>query len=346
MGVSNLSLIFGLILLHVMIFISQCECRPDPSTSGRHLLKLVSVPPTLVTYHNGLTLSSRPETSSSPIYLIWYGDFSDSQKSIVRDFFTSFQSSSLQTPSVSSWWKPLQAYVDSRGSSIPSEIHLEAEISDSSCSKGKSLNKLDLEDLVVGSVRDGLFPADAHGFYLLLTAEDVSVEGFCRSSCGSHASTRPVVETQDKHLVFGWVGNSVKQCAGRCAWPYARPDFGNQMSPPLLAPNGDVGMDGLIINVAAILAGGFTNPFGNGYYQGDAGAPLEAATACSGVYGPGAFPGFPGELSRDVITGVSFNAFGANDRRSFYSQMTGILTPDASDLCAREKSWIYNVLIS
>ncbi|KAL2603121.1 hypothetical protein R1flu_013191 [Riccia fluitans] len=74
-------------------------------------------------------------------------------------------------------------------------------------------------------------------------------------------------------------------------------------------------MDGLIINVAMILAGGFTNPFGNGYYQGDAGAPLEAATACAGVYGPGAFPGFPGMLAKEVITGISFNAFGVNDRR-------------------------------
>ncbi|GJT63747.1 ARID DNA-binding domain-containing protein [Tanacetum coccineum] len=34
-----------------------------------------------------------------------------------------------------------------------------------------------------------------------------------------------------------------------------------------------------------------TNPFGNGYYQGDVDASLEAASACPGVYAKGAYPG-------------------------------------------------------
>ncbi|KAL2603120.1 hypothetical protein R1flu_013186 [Riccia fluitans] len=315
MGLANLSKVLGFIMLQVMlmIFVSQSECRPDPPTS-RHLLKLVSSPSVLLSYHNGPTLSSTPSNtiSSSSVYIIWYGDFSESQKSIVRDFFSSFNSD-LESPSVSSWWKLTNGYTDTRGWTIPSQIYLEAEMSVSSSSRGKSLKNSDVEDLVVGSVKDGFFPTNSHGFYLVLTSEDVKVEGFCRSSCGRHA----VVDTGDSQLVFGWVGNSAQQCAGRCAWPFASPKFGSPESfpAPLLAPNGDVGMDGLIINVATILAGGFTNPFGNGYYQGDAGAPLEAATACAGLYGPGAFPGFPGELSREVITGISFNALGVNDRR-------------------------------
>ncbi|KAJ9673872.1 hypothetical protein PVL29_023431 [Vitis rotundifolia] len=58
-----------------------------------------------------------------------------------------------------------------------------------------------------------------------------------------------------------------------------------------------------------------TNPFGNGYFQGPAEAPLEAASACPGVYGKGAYPGYAGELLVDSVTGASFNAHGANGRK-------------------------------
>ncbi|KAH7295975.1 hypothetical protein KP509_26G001700 [Ceratopteris richardii] len=115
-------------------------------------------------------------------------------------------------------------------------------------------------------------------------------------------------------LPYAWVGNAAKQCAGQCAWPFAIADFGPQ-DPPLKPPNGDVGMDGMIINVATIIAGAATNPFGTGYFQGDASDPLEAVSACTGIFGKGAFPGYPGELLTHSPTGASFNAHGVNGRR-------------------------------
>ncbi|KAL2612763.1 hypothetical protein R1flu_024455 [Riccia fluitans] len=150
MGLSNLSKVLGFVLLQVMlidmIFVSQSECRLDESTS-RHLLKLVSSPSVLLNYHNGPTLSSSPRStiSSSSVYIIWYGDFSESQKSIVRDFFGSFNSD-LEGPSVSSWWKVTNGYTDTRCWTIPSQIYLEAEMSDSSSSRGKFLKNSDLEE--------------------------------------------------------------------------------------------------------------------------------------------------------------------------------------------------------
>ncbi|GKE50713.1 EXORDIUM-like protein, partial [Tanacetum coccineum] len=65
---------------------------------------------------------------------------------------------------------------------------------------------------------------------------------------------------------------------------------------PLVAPNNDVSVDGMVINLASLLAGTATNPFGNGYYQGDADAPLEATSMCPGVYTKGAYPGYAGDL--------------------------------------------------
>jgi hypothetical protein len=93
-----------------------------------------------------------------------------------------------------------------------------------------------------------------------------------------------------------------------------QPVYGPQ-STPLAPPNGDVGMDGLVINVASMVAGAVTNPFGDGFYQGDRAAPLEAATACPGVYGKGAYPGYAGQLLVDSATGASYNANGERGRK-------------------------------
>ncbi|KAJ6709515.1 PROTEIN EXORDIUM-LIKE 5 [Salix koriyanagi] len=80
-------------------------------------------------------------------------------------------------------------------------------------------------------------------------------------------------------FAYIWAGNSETQCPGQCAWPFHQPIYGPQ-SPPLVAPNNDVGLDGMIINLASLLAGTATNPYGNGYFQGPKEAPLEAASAC------------------------------------------------------------------
>ncbi|KAK3014568.1 hypothetical protein RJ639_008900 [Escallonia herrerae] len=81
------------------------------------------------------------------------------------------------------------------------------------------------------------------------------------------------------------------------------------------APNGDVGMDGMVVNIASLLAATVTNPFGKGYFQGPAEEPLEAASACPGVYGKGAYPGYAGELLIDSTTRASYNALGSNGRK-------------------------------
>ncbi|KAJ6307147.1 hypothetical protein OIU78_022265 [Salix suchowensis] len=85
---------------------------------------------------------------------------------------------------------------------------------------------------------------------------------------------------------------------------------------PLVAPNNDVGLDGMVINLASLLAGTATNPFENGYFQGPKEAPLEAASACPGVYAKGAYPGLCfGDLLVDSTTGASYNAHGVHGRK-------------------------------
>ncbi|CAN0889939.1 Protein EXORDIUM-like 2 [Linum grandiflorum] len=98
---------------------------------------------------------------------------------------------------------------------------------------------------------------------VVLTSADVAVDGFC-SRCGTHGAGKI-----------------------QCAWPFHQPIYGPQ-TPPLVAPNGDVGVDE---------------------------APLEAVSACTGIFGKGAYPGYPGTVRVEKTTGASYNAIGMTGRK-------------------------------
>ncbi|KAI6687806.1 hypothetical protein NL676_024634 [Syzygium grande] len=252
------------------LFLALCLLQMACAT--RRLAELVQDQSPPMLYHNGPLLSGKISVN-----LIWYGRFKASQRTIISDFVNSLSSDpslAQAPPSVSQWWKTVDKYY---------------KLS-SSKRRTPSLT------LSLGRQRNAV--------NVVLTSSDVAVEGFCMSRCGSHGSAVGSVKVNGRSSRFAyiWVGNSETQCPGQCAWPYHQPLYGPQ-SPPLVAPNGDVGVDGMVINLAGLLAGTATNPFSNGYYQGEAGASLEAASACTGIYANGAYPGFAGNLLVDEATG-------------------------------------------
>ncbi|CAI9116273.1 OLC1v1017371C1 [Oldenlandia corymbosa var. corymbosa] len=271
----------------------------------------------LLEYHNGPLL-----TGKISVNLIWYGKFKPSQRTIVADFISSLSSSSTQPPpSVASWWKTTEKYYRLANSKKPSSLSLNLgkQILDENYSLGKSLSLKQIVQLASkGEQRNAI--------NVVLTASDVTFDGFCRNKCGFHGSANgAVIKGKSYKFAYIVVGNSETQCPGYCAWPFHQPQYGPQ-TPPLIAPNNDVGMDGVVINLASLMAGTATNPFGNGYYQGPAEAPLEASSACPGVYAKGAYPGYPGDLLVDPTTGASYNAHGINGRKyvlpAFYDPST------------------------
>jgi hypothetical protein len=207
-----------------------------------------------------------------------------------------------QPPSVASWWQTTENY---KGGS--SNLVLGTQILDENFSLGKSLTTSQIVDLASKAPTKG-------SINVVLTAADVLVDGFCVSSCGSHGSGLSGPKDAQSKFAYAWVGNSVSQCPGQCAWPFHQPIYGPQ-TPPLGAPNGDVGVDGMAINLATVLAGTVTDPFDSGYFQGPATAPLEAVTACPGIFGSGAYPGYTGSVLMDKATGASYNAQGINGHK-------------------------------
>lgn len=283
------------------------------SFASRKLTALFVEKPVPMKYHNGPLLKG-----NVTVNLIWYGKFTPTQRSIIVDYVNSISSGrGVLSPSVSTWWKTTEKYEYGRGAGAT--ISVGKQILDEKYSVGKSLKNAHIILLAsqVSKVRS---------VNVVLTAIDVTVEGFCMSRCGSHGSTRGKTR-----FSYAWVGNSETQCPGQCAWPFHQPIYGPQ-TPPLIAPNGDVGIDGMIINLATVLAGAVTNPFNNGYFQGPATAPLEAVTACTGVFGSGAYPGYAGNVLVDKSSGSSYNAYGVNGRKYLVPAMWDSKTSTCSTL--------------
>ncbi|CAL5348797.1 unnamed protein product [Camellia sinensis] len=271
---------------------------PNPSSAtSRKLAALVKQQPLVLKYHNGPLLKG-----NLTLNLLWYGHFSPSQRSIIVDFVQSLNSPNTQPPSAGSWWQTTEKY-----KAGASTLVLGTQILDENYSLGKSPTTSQISDLASKA-------PDVNSINVVLTAADVAVDGFCMSRCGTHGSGFSNPKDKQGKFAYAWVGNPVSQCPGQCAWPFHQPIFGPQ-TPPLVAPNADVGVDGMVINLATVLAGTVTNPFGDGYFQGPATAPLEAVTACTGIFGSGAYPGYAGSVLMDKATGASYNANGVNGRR-------------------------------
>lgn len=296
---------FTPLFLHLFFLISLFR----GTFGGRHLNELVQEQPLSMPYHNGPLLSG-----NISVNLLWYGTFSPTQKSIIADFVSSLTPSSasprVQRPSVAAWWETTRKYYRLSANKRASlSLFLGDQTADEKCSLGKSLTGAQLSRLASRG-------RQSYAVNVVLTAPDVTVEGFCSSRCGTHGSgfSKGAPNGRRSRFAYVWVGNSETQCPGQCAWPFHQPLYGPQ-TPPLVAPNRDVGVDGMVINLASLLAGTVTNTYGTGFFQGDESAPLEAASACPGIYAKGAYPGYPGNLLVDAVTGGSYNVHGAGGRK-------------------------------
>ncbi|KAK7321199.1 hypothetical protein VNO77_31582 [Canavalia gladiata] len=288
---------FSLFLLLVLLSTNTSEAT---SRAPNRMLALVQQQPLVLKYHKGPLLKG-----NITLHLLWYGTFTPTQRSIILDFVQSLSAtSSIPSPSVFSWWQTTESY---RGG--PRTLVVGNQILDHTCSLGKSLKTNEL--LALASNPKLTSAHDGHAVHVILTSADVAVEDFCMNQCGTHGSGRVM---KGKRIAYAWVGNPVTQCPGQCAWPFHQPVYGPQTA-PLVSPNGDVGVDGMIINLATVLAGVVTNPFEDGYYQGSASAPLEAVSACTGIFGKGAYPGYVGNVLVEETTGASYNAVGVHGRK-------------------------------
>lgn len=268
-----------------------------------------------LSYHGGSVLRGDIRVS-----IVWYGRFKPAQRAIVVDFILSLTPPPSSTPnaaapSAAQWWRTIDASYLSKPNTTATRVLLANQATDERYSLGKSLTLAQISQLAAAAAGARAKEAGAGALVLVLTDRDVAVEGFCRARCGLHGAG-PASASASSYA-YAWVGDAERACPGQCAWPFARPAYGpvTDDNTPLEPPNGDVGADGIVATLASVVAGAVTNPFGDGFYQGDKDAALEACTACAGVFGTGAYPGYAGKVMLDETTGGSYNAVGVNGRK-------------------------------
>ncbi|GAB4829951.1 hypothetical protein Ancab_019597 [Ancistrocladus abbreviatus] len=245
------------------------------------------------------------------VYLVWYGNFAPEERSVIVDFFASFDPSHKES-TIPDWWKTIKQYIDADNRPATTSFNLQ-QFDDKECSIGKHIKRLQIITYFKQKIESKALPVDTKGVYLMLTSKDVSVEDFCRNSCGFHDMF--MLSQNEGSVAYGHVGDPSSQCPGLCSWPFAVPPFGyGPAAEALTAPNG-VGPDGMVMNIVTVLAGAITNPFLTGFSQGNARVHLEAVSACAGTFGPEAYPGHPGNLMVDEKAHASYNVHGINGRK-------------------------------
>ncbi|KAI5064188.1 hypothetical protein GOP47_0020858 [Adiantum capillus-veneris] len=296
--------------MSVLSSVASSSAAPTSEGSLFRLSKSTLVSPLVnMKYHNGPVL-----TPKIRVYLIWYGKWQASQQAIIRDFFHSIASPS-PSPSVRAWWSTVQLYTDQTGAHISDSLGIAAERTDL-YSHGKTLTRMTTQAVIKRSLKpyNGSLPVDARGgVYMVLTSEDVLQQDFCSAACGFHYFTYSSIVGFT--LPYAWIGNSAKQCADTCAYPFAVPFYMAPTIQPLKAPNGDIGVDGMISVIGHELAEMSSNPLINAWFAGtDPEAPTEIADLCEGMYGTGAGGGYAGMVAQDK-RGASYNVNGVRGRR-------------------------------
>jgi hypothetical protein len=198
-------------------------------------------------------------TQGANLYLIWYGNWdADPAVPVLESFAASVGGSS--------YLDIVTTYKDSTGAPAWNYVSVNGEVSiNSTSSYGTNLTTASLPLIVNDLINSGLLPRDSNGVYVLLTATDVTLQGFGTQFCGYHSRT-----SDASPLKFVFVGNArnVPLC----------------LFTPAYAPNGDVAADTMVSVFAHELAETMTDPIaGTGWADSDPTWHWEIADKCGGT---------------------------------------------------------------
>ncbi len=199
-----------------------------------------------------------PVMSSPKSYLIWYGNWNQSNGSdtpsgqaLVRTFLGGIGG----TP----YFMINSTYGGVTGGASLSPL----EYTDTG--SAKRLSDSNIKTIVTNAVNSGLLGApDPTGVYFVLTSSDVAKSGFCTQYCGWHTYATIAGTT----IKYSFVGN-----ANRCL---------NSCAAQTISPNGNAGVDGMISVVAHELEEAATDPQLNAWYDSTG---AENADKCAWTFG-------------------------------------------------------------
>jgi phosphate-induced protein 1 len=206
----------------------------------------------IITYHNG------PVMGMPTIYLIWYGNWNQSNGSdtpagqaIVNDL--------LYGLSASPYYVTNASYAGVSGAFSVGGTYTD------NYSQGSNLTDRKVATVVSNAINGSKLPKDGNGIYFVLSSSDVAeTSGFCSRYCGWHTYGT----LSGTNIKYAFVGNA-NRCLNACAIQTN-------------SPNGNAGMDGMASVIAHEVEEANTDPNLNAWYDSKG---AEDADKCAWTFG-------------------------------------------------------------
>jgi hypothetical protein len=222
-----------------------------------------------INYNGGPVLKGNPV----PIYLIWYGNWNGSGSNTMAT--VGIVEQWLKTVGGTPYELINTTYGDSTGN-VSGNLNLGGAIFDTG-SQGTRLNNNRLSNIVNRSFSNGL-PKDPNGVYVVITASNVSEQGFCSQFCGFHTSQT----LGGSDIKWAFVGNT-DRCSSSCSI---------QATGPNSTATGLGGPDGIINVMTHETEEAITDPDLNAWFDSNGNEDADkcnfnfgATTACNGSNG-------------------------------------------------------------
>lgn len=190
------------------------------------------------------------------VYVIWYGQWSDSP---VQPVLVDFLSNLGGSP----YFGVVSTYPNPAGVA-PANALIYSGAFEDWYSWGATLTRSDIMMIVSQAAAGGDLPVDPDAIYLVLPSPDVSAVGHCESYCALHGAT----SANNVILKYAFIGNTTR-CPSKCQWQYP-------------GPNGYGPADAMASLIAAELFDSVTDPERNAWYDQSG---LEPASKCAWTFG-------------------------------------------------------------
>jgi hypothetical protein len=245
----------------------------EATASPANAAKTVS---TQILYHNG------PAMQFPSVYVIYYGTFPATTQPIINNFLVDLNAWSTQDPYFvnttyfdTAHGKVLGSYtfVSPIGPPTPNTWDSGGSVYWDSYSQGTQLSGKSIPKILTHALTARA--PDLNGVYIVITAPDVKINGFCNSYCAYHTNAT----VNGAHVRYALVPDPTQKCSG-CNGGIAV--YGDKSTPNL-----DMGADTMTDDIMHELSETVTDPDLNAWYT-QAGA--ENGDLCNYVYATSANP--------------------------------------------------------
>ena len=242
---------------------------------------------TQILYHSG------PVMHSPSVYVIYYGTFPATTQPIINNFLTDLNSNSSADPysvneSYSDTTGPVLGsftFTSPKNSPAPNTWDSGGSVYWDNYSQGTQLNSNSIPK-IIGQAFTTKSP-DLNGVYIVITAPDVKIGGFCASYCAYHTDAT----VNGAHIRYALAPDPTQKCSS-CNGNIAV--YGDTYTPNL-----DMGADTITDDIMHELSETVTDPDINAWYT-QSGA--EDADLCEYVYATSTNPIQTGSKTVNKVT--------------------------------------------